>query len=1004
MAQRQRGAAAPERGYALCVERSGSAGGRGNVVYLPGFRFEPNSGRLWRSDTEVALRAKTAAVLSVLVAHPDQVVSRRELLDAVWPEGFVGDAALSGCVNELRRLFDDNPAHPRFVATAHRRGYRLIAEVTTSPPRVVPPRLFVGRESELATLESWWSDASAGGPRVGFVTGAAGTGKTAVVDRFMSGPECLVGWGQCVEQFGAGEAYLPVLQAWGGLARGPGAGLVLEVLRDCAPSWLAQLPGLDSAESDRGEAFRGVSAARMMREFAVAVETLSAKRPLLLVLEDLHEADRPTAELIGYVARRREVARLLIVGTYRPAQVIAREHPLVQVVAELRSRRLCRQLTLELLSVDEVAEYLSARLAPRLPSPELIADVYQRTEGNALFVVAVTDFLIGHDLLIDDAEHVGVRARDRLALLGVPDTVRDMLERQVDALDDTDRRLLTVAAAVGSEFTVEAVRAGLAGQASVSAAHVEERCARIAGAHALLRPAGEAQWPDGTLTGRYRFAHEMYREVFYERLGPARRAEVHHGIAARVAAGFASSPVQVAGELGMHYERGRDYPAAANQLILAATGALGRSSYPEALAHTTKVLGMLDRVPEPAERSRVELAARRVQTVAAAATWGWREPRYYEGCLRLRALAVENGDDRALLTAVVGLHNAAMMDGDGDAMLRYVQEVDALVERDPDPVVRLVDDLLHMRSDSRNGRHALIRERAERMLRTYRPSEHRQLALLVGEEFDVAAHLYGAVALWHLGYPDQARLHAAAALEEARAQEIPAGLARALWFAATVYLLCGEAERVRELAEELQAISVKHELPLWRAGSAIIAGWAAATLGDLGGGLARIQDGMERWMSLAGIGDTLFRCLMAEICLVAGEVGAGLDAVQSGLDAIERTGYLQGEPELLRLRGELLLAGAEASGEADRPTTTAYAEQALERAYRVAAGRPERSFQLRAATSLARRWRETGRNGEARALLSKVYAWFTEGQDTRDLALARDLLESLSEQAPLELP
>src|SRR5579875_3145217 len=157
------------------------ADGRAQVVYLPGFRFDRASGRLWRGSEEVALRPKAAAVLSALVARSGAVVSKRDLMREVWPDGFVGDAALAVCVTELRRAFGDEARCPRYVANVPRRGYRLVAEVSLAPAQ-------------------------------------AAVGKTALADAFAAGVhDGLVGRGECVGQFGPGEPYLPVLDALAGL-------------------------------------------------------------------------------------------------------------------------------------------------------------------------------------------------------------------------------------------------------------------------------------------------------------------------------------------------------------------------------------------------------------------------------------------------------------------------------------------------------------------------------------------------------------------------------------------------------------------------------------------------------------------------------------------------------------------------------------------------------------------------------------------------------------------
>jgi predicted ATPase len=176
----------------------------------------------------------------------------------------------------------------------------------------------VGREAELAELHGWWRQACQGTRRVGFVTGEAGIGKTTLVDTFVAGvtreTAVWVGRGQCIESYGAGEAYLPLLEALGRLCREPGGASLLARLRQHAPSWLAQMPTLlPPAECEALQRLgRGVTQGRMLRELAEAVEMFTAERPLILVLEDLHWSDVSTCDWLAYVARRRDPARLLV--------------------------------------------------------------------------------------------------------------------------------------------------------------------------------------------------------------------------------------------------------------------------------------------------------------------------------------------------------------------------------------------------------------------------------------------------------------------------------------------------------------------------------------------------------------------------------------------------------------------------------------------------------------------------------------------------------------------
>jgi predicted ATPase len=205
----------------------------------------------------------------------------------------------------------------------------------------------------------------AGPAAVGFITGDTGIGKTALVEAFVAQvaaeADVWIGHGQCVEQYGPGEAYLPILAALGRLCRGPEGAHFLAWLRQQAPSWLAQMPAL-LADADRDtflQQAQEVTQARMLRELAEALESLTAERPLLLLLEDLHWSDGATLEWLAYVARRRDPARLLVLGTYRLVEARAVAHPLYAVTRELLVHGQGAELVLGALSVTEVATYVT---------------------------------------------------------------------------------------------------------------------------------------------------------------------------------------------------------------------------------------------------------------------------------------------------------------------------------------------------------------------------------------------------------------------------------------------------------------------------------------------------------------------------------------------------------------------------------------------------------------------------------------------------------------------
>ena len=195
-----------------------------------------------------------------------------------------------------------------------------------------------------------------------FVTGEAGIGKTTLVDAFLAQirdrDDVRITSGQCVEQYGPGEAYMPLLEATTRLCRGPGREHRIEGLKRYAPSWLAQLPGLLDSE-DRTllqQRAQGAKRERMLREMAEAAELFTTTRALVLVLEDLHWSDVSTLDWLSYMARRREPAKLLILGTYRPADVLASNHPLHGAVQELQARGQCEELQLTPLAEEAISK------------------------------------------------------------------------------------------------------------------------------------------------------------------------------------------------------------------------------------------------------------------------------------------------------------------------------------------------------------------------------------------------------------------------------------------------------------------------------------------------------------------------------------------------------------------------------------------------------------------------------------------------------------------------
>jgi predicted ATPase/DNA-binding winged helix-turn-helix (wHTH) protein len=528
------------------------------------FRLDPAPPSLWRGDQLLPLPPKPLAVLAYLVGHAGHVVTKEALLEAVWPDTVVTEGVLKTCLGQIRQALGDQAKSPKYIATVHRRGYRFIASVAVaegfqttdialparSPAFEVQsqctmsvshtPALMVGRESELARLHQWWARALKGERQVVVVTGEAGIGKTSVLNAFAAqaaGVEPVwIGRGQCIEQYGAGEAYLPLLEALGRLCRGVNGDRLIELLHQYAPSWLIQLPALMSAADFEALQRRGsgTTRERMLRELAEAVEVLTAERPLLLMLEDLHWSDSSTIEWLAYVARRLDWARLLILATYRPVDAIVRAHPVRPVMQELQRQGRCAELVLPYLAETGVAAYLARRFGEEALPAELARALGQRTGGNPLFLVMVVDELVRQGVLRESAGHWEMPDGLEAVAPGIPESLRHLIEQQLEQLEATDRGLLEAASVAGTEFsaTTVAVAVGDVEEA------VEAHCDAMARRGQFLRALGVMNWPDGTVTAQYAFMHALFQEIVYARLPVSRRIRWHRQIGARLEVGY----------------------------------------------------------------------------------------------------------------------------------------------------------------------------------------------------------------------------------------------------------------------------------------------------------------------------------------------------------------------------------------------------------------------------------------------------------------------------------
>jgi predicted ATPase len=575
-------------------------------------------------------------MLRYLVAQAGRLVTKAEVQQHVWGGTHVSDSVLRVSVAEIRAALGDAAGAPQYLETVGRQGYRFLVgrDLEGPPPQTAGP--LVGRQGDLAALEGWYQQAAQGTRQLVFISGEAGVGKTTVVEmvlrRLAAGGERWTARGQCVEHAGEGEPYLPFLEALGQLGQGSAREEVRAVLRRYAPLWLAQLPGLVSEpELERLHGrLHGMTPTRMLRELAEALEVLTAARVLVLVLEDLQWSDRATVEALAYLGQRRALARLLVLGTYRPVDVLLRGHPLRGLVQELCGRGQGRELRLEFLTAAEVAAYVAGRLGGPVAAA-LTALVAERTDGNALFMVNIVEHLVQQGGVVRRAGQWTLREGTAAQVASLPVGLRELLLRRIEALPPATQRVLEAASVVGEVFTVAAVAAG--SQAPVE--DVEAVCEGLAAQQHLLDDVGLRVWPDGTRGGRYRFQHALYQQVLYDQIGTARRMQLHRRIGVRLEAAYGARAGEIAAQLALHFERGGEPSQAVHYWRQAGEHAARRDAHHDAIAILTKGLALLATLPESPERAQHEL------TLHCSSPWGrpWSLPKVLETQKGIRSTA-----------------------------------------------------------------------------------------------------------------------------------------------------------------------------------------------------------------------------------------------------------------------------------------------------------------------------------------------------------------------------
>ncbi len=894
---------------------------------------------------------------------------------------------------------------------------------------------FVAREAQLDQLGSFLHQALQDRGQVAFVVGEAGSGKTALLTEFANraagmhrGLVTIVG--NCNAQTGIGDPYLPfreiLAQLTGDveakLARGaisarnarrlqelvrwsyealiefgpdlintlvPGAGLVTKagkfVLEQAG--WLDKLQKLVERKT-AASARSAVDQSHIFQQYTDVLEALAKRRPLVLVLDDLQWADSASISLLFHLGRRITESRILILGAYRPEEVRlgrgGERHPLEKVLAELKRYLGDVWIDLDEAERGEARGFVDALLD--LERNRLGEDfrqaLVQHTGGHPLFAVELLRDMREQGDLKRDAEGCWVEGVG-LDWDALPPRVEGVIEERIGRLEAELRDTLTVGSVEGEEFTAEVI-------ARVRA--VEERglvrrlSSELDRQHHLVVSQGIRQLGLQRLSS-YRFRHNLFQKYLYDTLDAAEKAYLHQDVGTALEVLYGDRVSEIAAQLGRHFHQAGLVEKAVDYLRIAGEQAMRVSANIEAIGHLNEALSLLATLPPSGRRDQLELPLQFDLSTAMIVAQGWSAPSVRAALDRARALC--RGAERSpqLLPVLRSLYTHYHAAAEHRIAYELAQQLVVLAQETDDPANLLMAYHALGQSQGEMGDLIAARDALEQGLIYHDPEQYHALAYLYGEEHGISARISLMLNLCLLGYPDQGLVRAREALALAETLGHPHVLAYTLYTVGAIYLMLRETAIALEYAERDIALCTEQGIPFWLAAVRINHGYVLAMQGRYTEGIDEVTEALSTYRSIgANVLQTAYLFFLAEMHLTAGQVDAGIHAVDDGLAAASETGERIMEAGLYQVRAELLrMQGDEAQAEAD-----------LCRALDVSRAQQSRWFELRATLSLSRLWRDQGKHEQARQMLADICGWFTEGFETPDLQDARALLEELA--------
>jgi tetratricopeptide (TPR) repeat protein len=851
------------------------------------------------------------------------------------------------------------PAAPNVVA-------RLTGFATRSPVVGYVPRhrTSVGRERERGELRTAFEMADRGLGQFVAVSGEPGIGKSTLVDDFLSeiGAPAWIGRGRCSERLAGAEAHLPLLEALESLLkRDPG---VAPVMKQVAPSWYVHIAPMSTDDPSAARLLADTktgSAERMMREMAALLSELARSRPVVLFLDDVHWADVSTVDLLGFLAPKLAQLRGLILITYRPTDLTIGKHPFLRLKADLTAHRALREVPIAFLTEQDVAQYVSSQLPE---ARTVVASlIYRKTEGNPLFMVDLVRYLRERDAIEDWAAEI-----ER----NIPESLRGMIERKLERLDDGERQLLRVAAVQGFQFDSAIIAAVL----ERDPADVEDTLQSLDRVHGLVQLLREQEFPNRLFSLRYQFVHVLYQSALYASISPTRKAGWSSRVAGALEAAHGDRKRVVAAELALLYEMARDPWRASEYFLAAAEVASSRFATREALAFAQRGLACLATVTSSREAESRELGLQKALLHPLAVLEGYGTPTTERVSKRIIDLAERLDEHGSLFAALDGAAFVHMVRGECVEAARLADRMLTVATHSGDEVQEMNARMWAMIARHHLGELRVAQEHADTCIRMGTPSNQRARLTTIFDPV-VATLAESSRNLWMLGDVGECLARTQRCVALAREIGHPNSLSFAMLFHGWMHGYQEHWDTALQTTTEAIALCSEHGLVQTMAWHHCVHGWALAHTGRSADGLAELQSAIEDSVRIMGqVAMPNFMAMLSEVLIIRGEHARALDEIERILAVNERTRDEYFNAELYRLAAECYVALDE----------LATAEGMLERAVEIAHKQEALTFQLRATTSLGRFWAARDDTDKARDLvrpLVKIVRGFEESVDVR---------------------